>query len=180
MNNPSITAAYTRSSTGPSAGPPAEESAVPSAVGGVPAASPADALAHFAARMSFETDVSDVHADLEAGVPNLVVVDVRSDEAWEQGHVTGAIHLPTNRIAADGARIVPADALVVTYCWGPGCNGATRGALEFARLNRRVKEMRGGFEYWAREGLAVETAQGRSLRPADPLTAPLASPACGC
>ena len=164
MSNSLITADDTRSS----------------AVAATPAAPPTGAVAHFAARLSFETDVSDVHADLEAGVAGLVVVDVRSDEAWEQGHLPGAIHLPVNRIAADGPRVVPAGTLVVTYCWGPGCNGATRGALEFARLNRRVKEMLGGFEYWVREGLAVETAHGRSLRPADPLTAPLASPACGC
>jgi rhodanese-related sulfurtransferase len=151
-----------------------------SAVSGIPPASPATAVAHFAARLSFETDVSDVHADLEAGVARLVVVDVRSQEAWDQGHVPGAIHLPTNRIAVDGPRLVPDGALVVTYCWGPGCNGATRAALEFARLRRRVKEMLGGFEYWAREGLTVETAKGRSVRPVDPLTAPLAGPACDC
>ncbi|GAA2756941.1 rhodanese-like domain-containing protein [Actinopolymorpha rutila] len=164
MSNPPITAGGTRSS----------------AVAGTPAAPPATALAHFAARLSVETDVSDVHADLEAGAAGLVVVDVRSNEAWEQGHLPGAIHLPTNRISTDGPRIVPADALVVTYCWGPGCNGATRAALEFARLNRRVKEMLGGFEYWVREGLAVETAQGRTVRPVDPLTAPQASPTCDC
>lgn len=151
-----------------------------SAVASMPPAPPVTAAAHFAARLSFETDVSDVHADLEAGAAGLVVVDVRSDEAWEQGHLPGAIHLPTNRIPTDGRRLVPAEAIVVTYCWGPGCNGATRAALEFARLNRRVKEMLGGFEYWVREGLAVETAQGRTVRPVDPLTAPVSSRACGC
>ncbi|MGW0228930.1 rhodanese-like domain-containing protein [Actinopolymorpha singaporensis] len=164
MSNPLITADGTR----------------PSAVAGMPPAPAVTAAAHFAARLSFETDVSDVHADLEARVAGLVVVDVRSYEAWGQGHLPGAIHLPANRISTDGPRLVPAEALVVTYCWGPGCNGATRGALEFARLNRRVKEMLGGFEYWVREGLAVETAQGRTVRPVDPLTAPVASPACGC
>ena len=44
------------------------------------------------------------------------------------------------------------------YCWGPGCNGATRAALEFARLGHPVKEMLGGFEYWVREGLPLEGA----------------------
>jgi len=135
-------------------------------------ASPAAAAEHFAARLSFETDVSDVHADLAARRPGLVVVDTRSQAAWAQGHLPGAVHLPGAEIAARAAGLVPRDALVVTYCWGPGCNGATRGALAFARLGYRVKEMIGGYEYWVREGLPVRTADGVASRPADPLTAP--------
>ncbi|MCZ2810804.1 rhodanese-like domain-containing protein [Modestobacter sp. VKM Ac-2979] len=68
---------------------------------------------------------------------------------------------------------------VVTYCWGPGCNGATRAALALARLGHPVREMIGGFEYWAREGLPVETATGTTRPAVDPLTAP-AGVSCGC
>ncbi|MEV4570031.1 rhodanese-like domain-containing protein [Nonomuraea sp. NPDC049419] len=128
------------------------------------------AAAHFAAKLSFETDVSDVHQDLEAGVPGLVVVDTRGADAWEQGHVPGAIHLPTRQIAARAAREIPAGAVVVTYCWGPGCNGSTRAALEFARLGYPVKEMIGGYEYWVREGLPVRTRAGDRRRQGDELT----------
>ncbi|GAA3644367.1 rhodanese-like domain-containing protein [Nonomuraea antimicrobica] len=146
----------------------------------VPPAAPAAALAHFAARLSFETDVSDVHADLEAGVPGLVVVDSRGAESWRQGHLPGAVHLPTREIAARAAEAVPPGAAVVTYCWGPGCNGATRAALEFARLGYPVKEMIGGYEYWVREGFPVRTEQGLIRRPADDLTAPALAVSCDC
>ncbi|SEG76119.1 Rhodanese-related sulfurtransferase [Nonomuraea solani] len=151
-----------------------------SAVAAVPAAANAAAIAHFAARLSVETDVSDVAADLAASVPGLVVVDSRSQESWDQGHVEGATHLPTAEIATKAAGLIPADAMVVTYCWGPGCNGATRAALEFAKLGYRVKEMIGGFEYWAREGFPVETASGVDRRPVDALTAPVSGIACAC
>ena len=40
--------------------------------------------------------------------------------------------------------------------------------------------MIGGFEYWVREGLPVETAQGRDRRAVDPLTAPVGEPVCDC
>ncbi|MFI7604419.1 rhodanese-like domain-containing protein [Micromonospora sp. NPDC049366] len=146
----------------------------------VPPAEPAIAAAHFLARLTFETDVSDVHAALEAGTPGLVVVDSRGDAAWRQGHLPGALHLPTDTIAARAAELVPAGSTVVTYCWGPGCNGATRAALEFARLGFPVKEMIGGFEYWAREGLPVTTPEGTVRRPVDALTAPRAAIACDC
>ncbi|MCW6010308.1 rhodanese-like domain-containing protein [Micromonospora sp. CPCC 205371] len=146
----------------------------------VPAAPPAAAVAHFAARLSFETDVSDVHADLTAGVAGVVVVDSRGIEAWQQGHVPGALHLPTREVSARAGKEIPAGATVVTYCWGPGCNGATRAALEFARLGYPVKEMIGGFEYWSREGLPVQTALGIQSSAPDPLTAPIGAPTCAC
>lgn len=68
---------------------------------------------------------------------------------------------------------------MVTCCWGPGCNGATRAALMLAGLGYRVREMIGGFEYSAREGLPVETSQGTTRPDVDPLTAP-AGVSCGC
>ena len=141
---------------------------------------PAQAAAHFAARLSFETDVSDVHADLAAGTPGIIVVDSRSEESWRQGHLPRAVHLPTAEIASRAAALIPADALVVTYCWGPGCNGATRAALAFAQLGYRVKEMIGGYEYWIREGFTAESDAGPVNRPADDLTAPVSALNCGC
>jgi len=143
-----------------------------------PAAADA-AIAHFAARLTFETDPSDVAADIGAGVSGWVLVDSRSQESWDQGHLPGAIHLPTREIAARAATVVPAGSAVVTYCWGPGCNGGTKAALEFAKLGYPVKEMIGGYEYWTREGLPVETADGTTRHPTDPLTAPLGI-ACAC
>nr|WP_113699688.1 rhodanese-like domain-containing protein [Nonomuraea lactucae] len=146
----------------------------------VPAPGNAEAIAHYVARLAFETDVSDVAADLAAAEPGIVVVDSRGVESWEQGHIQGAVHLPTAEIAARAATLIPEGVTVVTYCWGPGCNGATRAALEFARLGYPVKEMLGGFEYWAREGFPVETASGVTRHPVDSLTAPVTGIACAC
>ncbi|MFI9159557.1 rhodanese-like domain-containing protein [Kitasatospora aureofaciens] len=162
------------------AAPAAAPTESASAVLNVPAAAPAEATAHYAARLAFETDVSDVHADLESGAPGIVVVDTRGEAAWEQGRIPGALHIPTARIAELAPQLIDPSLTVVTYCWGPGCNGATRGALAFARLGYRVKEMLGGFEYWAREGFAYETAAGTDQRPVDDLTAPRSGIACAC
>jgi len=145
------------------------------------------AVAHFSAKLAFETDVSDVHAALASLAADgavdgaaFVLIDSRSRESWEQGRIPGALHLPTRRIAAEAAALIPIGTPVVTYCWGPGCNGATRAALELARLGYPVKEMTGGFEYWAREGFAYDTAWGRRDPVADPLTTPVDGTACAC
>ncbi|MFC9175907.1 MULTISPECIES: rhodanese-like domain-containing protein [Streptomyces] len=147
----------------------------------VPHASPAEAVAHFGASLAFHADVSDVAAALAAdGDPGFVVVDSRSTASWDQGHIPGAVHLPTALIPEQAARLLDPAVPVVTYCWGPGCNGATRAALALAQLGYPVKEMLGGFEYWAREGLAFESWEGGERRAADPLTAPVDDADCGC
>lgn len=147
----------------------------------VPPAAPAAAAAYFGASLAFHADVSDVAAALASdGDPGFVLLDSRSTASWDQGHVPGAVHLPTALIAEQALQLLDPAVPVVTYCWGPGCNGATRAALALAELGYQVKEMLGGFEYWAREGFEFETWQGRERRAADPLTAPDESGDCGC
>ncbi|HEV3171987.1 MAG TPA: rhodanese-like domain-containing protein [Actinocrinis sp.] len=165
--------------------PPTPSVAATSTVMSVPPAASGIAVAHFAARLSLEADVSDVHADQALIGTAFVLVDTRSSESWAQGRVPGAVHLPTRQIAAraaDGtlADLVPSGTPVVTYCWGPGCNGATKAALAFAALGYPVKEMIGGFEYWVREGYTYDSAWGRRDPAADPLAAPVDDASCGC
>jgi rhodanese-related sulfurtransferase len=131
----------------------------------VPAADPQTAYAHFAGRLAVEVDPADVTAALAAGQSDFVLVDVRAAGAYRKAHLPGAISLPVAEIDADSLSRLP-DGLLVTYCWGPACNGATKGAARIAALGRPVKEMIGGFEYWVREGQPTE---GR--RPIDPATA---------
>ncbi len=144
----------------------------------------ADAAAiaqHFARKLSFETDPWDVAAALEAGV-GFHFIDVRSREAWDQGHAASARHIPRAELAAQLDALDPALPIVV-YCWGPACNGGSKAAHLLASHGRPVKEMLGGFEYWAREGLPVEGADGPIHRAADPLTAPVAGDvaiSCDC
>jgi len=130
---------------------------MPNPVTAAEAAEPATALRHFAGRLAVETDVADVAAALGAGGdPGFVLLDARSPESYAAGHLPGARRLPRPFAAADVAAL--GDALLVVYCWGPACNGATKAAAELAALGRPVKEMLGGFEYWAREGHAVARA----------------------
>jgi len=118
-------------------------------------AEPATARAHFERRLSVETDASDVAAALRAGSPGFVLLDARSPEAFAAGHLPGALSVPHATIDARVARELP-EGLVVAYCWGPGCNAATKAGARLAAQGRRVKEMLGGFEYWEREGHPVE------------------------
>jgi rhodanese-related sulfurtransferase len=134
-----------------------------------------DAVAFFAARLAFQTDVADVRAAFASGDPGFGRVGSRPRAAGTQGRIPGAVHLPTAEIPERAGGLLDPGVPVVTYCWGPGCNGATRAALSLARRGFVVREMLGGIEYWTREGFPVETDAGRTHAAPDPLTTP-----CGC
>ena len=123
----------------------------------VPAAASTDAATHFAQSFTFETDCWDVHDALERGAADFVLLDVRNAALYAQGHVPGAVHLPHGKIVESKLRQWPADTLFVTYCAGPHCNGAVRGALRLAQLGRPVKIMAGGVTGWVDEGFELAT-----------------------
>lgn len=125
------------------------------AVTAVPAAASAEAIAHFEAEFRFETDCWDVHEALGRGDPGFVLLDVRAPESYARGHVPGAISLPHGKIIASKLEQYPEGTLFVTYCSGPHCNGAARGALRLAKLGRPVKIMAGGMTGWLDEGFAL-------------------------
>lgn len=122
-----------------------------------PALAPAAAAAHFREALARATDPADVHAGLESGEADFVVLDARTPEAFARGHVPGAINLPHRRIDAQSTARLSRDRLIVTYCDGIGCNASTKAAWKLAALGFSVKEMLGGLDWWRRDGYAIET-----------------------
>jgi rhodanese-related sulfurtransferase len=126
-----------------------------SAVTAIPAAPSHLACQHFQAGFAFETDCWDVN-DALRNCHDFVLLDVRSPGLFAKGHVPGAINLPHGKIIESKLQQWPEETLFVTYCAGPHCNGAARGALRLARLNRPVKIMIGGISGWLDEGFALK------------------------
>ncbi|MDR7113386.1 rhodanese-related sulfurtransferase [Microbacterium trichothecenolyticum] len=137
-----------------------------------------DALSYFSAKLALETDSSDVYAAQKAG-EQFVLVDVRGDEAWAQGRIRGAVHMPYREIADRAPREIDSSTPVVVYCWSPGCNAGAKGAIEFAKLGYPVKEMIGGYEYWVREGQPTENDEGALPRVFDAQVMVVRAPVAG-
>ena len=140
----------------------------PSTISQPPAASATVARAHFAARLSLETDCADVHEAMtqpEGLTPDFVLLDVRGPNTYARAHVPGALNLPHQQMSAERMLSWPVETLFVVYCAGPHCNGADRAALRLAELGRPVKLMLGGMAGWADEGFAYATgnAPGSAL-----------------
>jgi rhodanese-related sulfurtransferase len=134
---------------------------MPNAVTTVPAACPEEAVRRFESEFAFETDCWDTHEALASGDPGFVLLDVRSTALFEQGHIAGAHSLPHGKIIDSKLAGFPPGTLFVTYCAGPHCNGAARGALRLARLGRPVKIMAGGVTGWLDEGFTLESGPAR-------------------
>ena len=129
---------------------------MPTAVTAVPAAPSAVAREHFAAEFAFETDCWDVHDALSRGA-DFILLDVRGPALFARGHIPGAINLPHGKIIRSKMAQWPEGSIFVTYCAGPHCNGAARGALRLAELGLPVKIMAGGITGWLDEGFALES-----------------------
>jgi rhodanese-related sulfurtransferase len=128
--------------------------------------SQSDLLAFVDAKLAYEIDVvaaAEAQADGTA-----VIVDTRRQASWDQGHIAGALHLPKEALD-DGLARLPSDRTLIVYGWGPGCNGATHTARRLLSEGFTVRELIGGYEYWVRNGFAVERANRVEKAAPDPL-----------
>jgi rhodanese-related sulfurtransferase/DNA-binding transcriptional ArsR family regulator len=84
----------------------------------------------------------------------LVVLDVRPRDEFEQGHIPGSISVPLNELA-DRLRTLGRRAEVVAYCRGPYCVLAPQ-AVELLRRNGfRARRLEDGMPEWRLAGLPV-------------------------
>lgn len=118
----------------------------------VPAASPAESLAYLQHKLSYYTDAWDLAEDLALGISAIVVIDARSEEVYQAGHITGAISFPHRTMNAESTAQLDRSKVYITYCDGIGCNGSTKAALKLASLGFQVKELIGGLDFWKRDG----------------------------
>jgi rhodanese-related sulfurtransferase len=99
-----------------------------------------------------ETNVANVQRRIDGG-EKFLLVDVREDNEWAQGHVPGAVHLGRGIIERDiEARVPQTDAKLVLYC-----GGGFRSALVADNLQKmgytNVESMDGGWKGWLAAGL---------------------------
>ena len=111
---------------------------------------------HFSEKLMYETDIADLAFDYYHQLIDYVILDVRSKNDFLACHIPGAVSCPGGYIPDD---LLEKGAKIVTYCWGPSCNGATKAAMKLTMKGYQVKELLGGIEYWAKENCPLEGEQ---------------------
>ena len=117
-----------------------------------------DQIAHYENKLKYETDSYDLWESITLG-KDVVVVDARSEEAYAERHIPGAVNIPHRTMDPETTGHLDKNTLYVTYCDGIGCNASTKGALNMARLGFNVKELMGGLDWWMRDGYETEGLQ---------------------
>ncbi|GAA4655716.1 rhodanese-like domain-containing protein [Arthrobacter cryoconiti] len=123
-------------------------------------------LAFIEAKLAYEIDAVAAAGAQASG--SAVIIDSRKQQSWDHGHITGALHLPADALDTLPDTL-PHDRCLIIYGWGPGCNGATNTAHRLLAADFDVRELIGGYEYWVRNGFAIEMAGTISYPEPDPL-----------
>jgi len=89
----------------------------------------------------------------------VVVVDVRSADAYKTGHIKGAINLPLDKIQAGDYKDLPRDKRVITYCscGAEQSSAAATSLLEKAGFKNGATLL-GGTNAWQQSGGEMEKA----------------------
>src|SRR5438034_8090666 len=95
---------------------------------------------------------------IESGDP--LIVDVREQDEWDEGHVPGAIHIPRGHLESRIERAAPDPSRpVLLYC--SAGNRSAFAAKTLAELGYDdVVSLAGGFTDWKRNGFPVELSAG--------------------
>lgn len=104
-----------------------------------------------------ETNVADVKRRMDSG-EEFLLVDVREDHEWANGHVPGAVHMSRGLIERDIEVKVPeTSSKMILYC-----GGGFRSALVADNLQKmgysNVESMDGGWRGWLEAGLPTAKA----------------------
>jgi adenylyltransferase/sulfurtransferase len=105
-----------------------------------------------------EVDAVRARELVESGDP--VIVDVREQDEWDEGHLPGAIHIPRGYLESRVETAVPdRSRSVLLYCAAGNRSAFAAKTLEELGYED-VVSLAGGFTDWKRNGFPVELAAG--------------------
>jgi rhodanese-related sulfurtransferase len=88
---------------------------------------------------------------------DLVLIDARTHEGFDKGHLPGAVKVPADRLAERAVRKFGKNRTIVTYCSGLSCESSTIAARKLEKLGfTTVLDFKGGLEDWKRAGYPLE------------------------
>ena len=121
----------------------------------IPQATPPQLAKYFQAKLAAELGPHNVKRLLDEHLRAVAILDVRTHQAYSEGHLPGAINIPFEELP-ERLRELPKDRELITYCWDVTCILSTKAAYVLASKGFRVKEMLGGIAEWKKAGFPIE------------------------
>ena len=105
-----------------------------------------------------EVDATRARELVDAGEP--LVVDVREQDEWDEGHIPGAVHIPRGNLESRIERAAPDPTRpIIVYC--SAGNRSAFAAKTLGELGYQdVVSLSGGFTDWKRNGFPVQLQAG--------------------
>jgi sulfur-carrier protein adenylyltransferase/sulfurtransferase len=105
-----------------------------------------------------EVDAQGARELLDADAPP-VLVDVREEDEWSEGHIPGAVHVPRGFLESRIEQVAPDHARpVVVYCAGGSRSAFAAKSLEELGYEH-VASLAGGYTDWKRNGFPTQLPQ---------------------
>lgn len=113
---------------------------------------------YFRDKLEFSLGPAELKQMIEEKEP-IVILDVRTEEAFGKGHVPGAVNIPRERWIT--TPLLERGKTHIIYCYNQQCHLATKACLEFSRKGFKVMELEGGMTGWEAFGYEVEKQEIR-------------------
>ena len=102
------------------------------------------------------TEISPTDAELKSKSDNVIIVDVREKDEWDEEHIPDAIHLSRGTIDWKIEEKVPdPNTTIICHCGGGGRSALVAESLQKMGY-KNVRSMAGGFKAWKAAGLPTK------------------------
>jgi rhodanese-related sulfurtransferase len=99
------------------------------------------------------TEISPTDAAAKSKSGEVVIVDVREKDEWDEEHIPDAIHMSRGTIELDVEEKIPdTNAMIICHCGGGGRSALAAESLQKMGY-KNVRSMAGGFKAWKVGGL---------------------------
>ncbi len=102
--------------------------------------------------------LDELRARLREG--DFVLLDVRDEAEYRQGHLPGAIHIASDRLEASLSQL-PADREIIAYCRGRYCILSSEAVALLRRRGFRSRRLKDGYAEWKAANRTASSSPGR-------------------
>jgi len=117
--------------------------------------SPKSAFTYFDQKLKFEIGPVELKEKMNREEANFELIDVRSREAYQNGHIPGAKMIPYEEFKMRAPEFSEYSESIV-YCYNAHCQLADKAARWLADKGYSVRLLSGGFDVWEKFGHPIE------------------------